>query len=116
MGYHCCKKKECSSSARPRAALPHFCLLCKIGSIRCFPSRPLIDDHRALNFFTFAADQLSSAHRAYFCIAAPMVIVTGSCVAVVAPFTGISEERDARVFLIFNVDYGHTAAVRFSGI
>lgn len=91
-------------------------LLFKIRSLSCFPSRPLIDDHRTFDFLTFAADQLPSAHGTNFRIAAPMVIVAGQRIAVMAPFTCISEEWDARIFLVFDVDYGHTAAVSLHGI
>ena len=91
-------------------------LLFKIRSLGCFPSRPLIDDHRTFDLLTFATDQLPSAQGANLRIAAPMVIVAGQSVAVVAPFTCIAEERDAHILLVFNVDYGHTAAGSRPGI
>lgn len=95
--------------------VPDFLLL-KIGSISCFPARPLIDDYRTLNIHAVAANQLSSAHGANLSVAAPMVIVTGQGVAVMAPFTEISEERDSHIFFIFNVDNCYTAAVRLQGV
>lgn len=90
--------------------------LFKIRSFCRSPSRSLIDDYRTFHLIALTSDQLPSTHGANFRIAAPMVIVTGQSIAVVAPFSCISEERDARIFLVFNVDDSHTAAVRFPGI
>lgn len=95
--------------------VPDFLLL-EIGTISCLSARPLIDDYRTLNIHAVAADQLSSAYGANFSIAAPMVIVTGQSVAVMAPFTEISEEWDAHIFFIFKVDNCHAAPVRLQGV
>ena len=71
-----------------------------------------------------AADQLHTASRTAFAIAAPMVVVTNQSTAVAAPgvlraaFKEISRtaDRDALVDLTSNVDLGDGAAFAFQHV
>ena len=73
------------------------------------------------NILASAADQLTAASRAAFCIAAPMMKMTEHCVAVMASggfgpalieITG-STNLDTVVYLAAYVDFGKAAALGF---
>ena len=100
----------------PDTALPFlsFIQLCADG---CFPSRPLfIDDYRTLHIHALTAYELSTAHRAPFCITSPMVVVAGKCIAIITTLTTKSPERDTHILFSTMIHDRHPAAIRLHHI
>ena len=79
----------------------------------CFLPRPLfVDDYRALHFHTLATYELPTTDGTPFWITAPMVIVAGKCIAIIATLTTKNPERDTHILFSTMIHDRHPASIR----